>query len=101
MSSAQNHVKIDLPPESSSHLRYPAWEREYESALLEGDPAKLVQRIAQAEAAIFKRLQALMSHSSDGHAERHAIQDALTALRVIKRETLDSPNWESSGSSGS
>jgi hypothetical protein len=90
MSSAQRH----LLSESSTALRYPAWEREYETALLECDPAKLFSRVAQAEAAIFHRLQAL-NLCGDEHAERHAIEDAITVLRVVKRESLAFPDWES------
>jgi hypothetical protein len=35
-----------------------------------------------------------MSHNSDGHAERQAIEDALPSLRVLKRENLGFPDWE-------
>jgi hypothetical protein len=93
MSSAQRQARIYLVPESSSGLRYPTWQREYESALIECDPAKLFRRVAEAEAAIFNRLQAL-SESHDRQVERETIQDAITALRVIKRETLAFPDWD-------
>jgi hypothetical protein len=93
MSSPQK-VKIDPLPESSSDLRYPAWQQQYQDALVEGDPAKLLERVAEAEAAIFSRLQTL-SENPDGRAEREAIQDAITALRVVKRETLAVPDWDS------
>jgi hypothetical protein len=79
----------------SSPLPYPEWQQPYHAALLEVDPKKLAERIAETETAMFKRLQQL-SQSPDGHAEREAIQDAITVLRVIKRETLAFPDWESS-----
>jgi len=40
-----------------------------------------------------------LSRSRDGQAERQAIEDAIRALRVIKRDRLNFPGWES-GSSG-
>jgi hypothetical protein len=46
-----------------------------------------------AETAIFNRLQA-MSHNSDEAAKRQAIEDALAALRVLKRDNLGFPDWE-------
>jgi hypothetical protein len=56
------------------------------------DREKLAERVAASETAIFNRLQAI-SQSSDHHAERQAIEDALTALRVLKRESLGFPDW--------
>jgi hypothetical protein len=38
---------------SSSNLRYPAWQREYEASLHEPDPKKLLERVHAVEAAIF------------------------------------------------
>jgi hypothetical protein len=80
-------------------LRYPEWERPYRAALLEVDLKKLTEHVAEAEAAILKRLQQL-SESQDEQAERQVIQDAISTLRVIKRESLNFPDWES-GSGGS
>jgi hypothetical protein len=71
---------------------YPAWQNEYETALLELDPEKLPQRVEAAEAAIFERLQAI-SQSTDHHTERQVIEDALTGLRVLKRDELGFPDW--------
>jgi hypothetical protein len=53
---------------------------------------KLKQKIAEAEAAIFERLQAL----SDGKTisdERQALDDATKALRVVKRGVLKFLDW--------
>jgi len=79
----------DLPS-----LRYPEWQRPYQAALLEGDPKKLAEHVWEAEAAIFQRLQKLNT-SQDGRAERDAIQDALNGLKVLKRDMLEFPDWES------
>ena len=75
-------------------LRYPEWQRPYQAALLEVDPKKLAERVAEAEVAIFNRLQAL-SQSQDGHGERQAIQNAIGGLKGIKRDMLNFPDWES------
>ena len=80
----------DLP---SPKIPYPEWQTEYQAALVELDRKKLPERVVASETAILIRLQAI-SQSSDHHAERQAIEDALTALRVLKRENLGFPDWE-------
>jgi hypothetical protein len=80
----------DLP---SPKIPYPEWQTEYQSALVELDREKLAKRVEASETAIFNRLQAI-SESSDHQAERQAIEDALTALRVLKRESLGFPDWK-------
>jgi hypothetical protein len=81
---------------SPSDLRYPAWQREYEASLREPDPKKLLERAHAVEAAIFSRLQELAqtSESTDHKAEEHAIAEALRTLRVLKRDKLQFPDWE-------
>jgi len=73
----------------ASDLRYPDWQRPLREALLELDPARLRARVDAAESAMFARLQVI---SQDGahHPERLAIEDGLSSLRVVKRETLAS-----------
>jgi hypothetical protein len=80
-------------PGSSPSLRDPEWSLKYREARLEADPKKLAERVAEAETAIFGRLQQL-SRTQDGHAERQAIEDAIRALRVIKRDRLNFPDWD-------
>ena len=82
---------VSVPP--PSHLRYPEWQQQCEAALLEVDRKKLPVRVTDAEDAIFNRLQSLAGNT-DHHAERYAVEDALRALRVLKRERLDFPDWE-------
>jgi hypothetical protein len=81
---------------SPSNPRYPAWQREYEASLREPDPKKLLERVHAVEAAIFNRLQELAqtSESTDHKAEEQAIAEALRALRVLKRDKLQFPDWE-------
>ena len=76
----------------SPEILYPQWQNEYAAALVELDREKLPERVAAAETAIFNRLQTI-SQSSDHRAEHQAIEDALAALRVLKRENLGFPDW--------
>ncbi len=79
--------------DSSLHILYPHWQNEYAAAVLELDRKKLAERVAASETAIFNRLQTI-SQSSDHQAERQAIEDALAALRVLKRDELGFTDWE-------
>jgi hypothetical protein len=74
----------------ASDLQYPEWQKPLQEALLELDPAKLRAKLDAAESAIFDRLQA-NSHGGAHHPERVAMEDALSSLRVVKRETLRTP----------
>jgi hypothetical protein len=76
-----------------SKILCPEWQTKYEAALLELDREKLSERVAAAEAAIYERLQKI-SGKSDHQTERQAIEDALSALRVLKRDKLGFPDWE-------
>jgi hypothetical protein len=67
--------------------RFPNWQREYESALLETDDRVLFMRVEVAEAAILTRRDAL-EHDSSSQTERAAIEDALANLRVLNRDRL-------------
>jgi hypothetical protein len=69
---------------SSEQLQYPQWQEAYRLALLELDSEKLKERVAAAEALIFARRQAI-EDDADLRDERHAIQDALSGLQVLKR----------------
>lgn len=81
---------------SPSNLRHPAWQREYEASLREPDPEKLLERVYAVEAAIFNCLQELSqtSESKDHKAEEQAIAEALRTLRVLQRDKLQFPDWE-------
>jgi len=80
-----------------SEPRFGNWREPYEQALLELDPALLRQKVLDAEAAIFGRLQQL---SMDGNGpgvkeERMAINDAIANLRVLQQKKLQFPGWKS------
>jgi hypothetical protein len=78
---------------STSNVKFPDWQLEYQAALLEIDPQKLPERVKAAEDAIFLRQQAL-ANNSDGHAEREAIEDAMRALRFLQTEILGYLDWK-------
>jgi hypothetical protein len=78
---------------TSPKMLYLEWQAYYQAALLELDPEKLPQRVEAAETEIFKRLQDL-ALSSNNHAERQTIEDALAGLRVLNQEKLAFPDWE-------
>ena len=75
-------------------MRYPEWQGPFQEALLEIDREKLQSKMMKAEEAIFDRLQQLAG-TSDSEAERQAIEDAISALRVLKTEKLNYPDWKS------
>lgn len=62
-------------------------------ALVEQDPERLKERVAEAEVAVFVRLQDL-AHAQDSPAERNALQDASKALLALKRHALKFPHWK-------
>lgn len=76
-------------------MESPEWQKAYREALLEVNPQKLPARIFAAETAILMRMKALLT-SSDGHREREAIEDAVSALRVLQTEKPDYFAWEAS-----
>jgi hypothetical protein len=82
----------DQDTSRSPNIKYPHWQREFEAALLEGDPQTLRQRVDAAETAIFLRSQALVGNAQ-GHAEQQAISDAIRTLRSIQKEKLGYPDW--------
>ena len=69
------------------NFQWPMWQKPYQDALVELDRNKLQERVAAAEVAIFRCLQR-MSPTREQLSERHAIEDALSTLRVLKRESL-------------
>jgi hypothetical protein len=70
---------------SDSELKYPEWQTPLQEVMLEFDRERLQEKIQKVEALICERLQQL-SHRGDGRREQQAINDALTILRIIKRE---------------
>ena len=60
------------------------WAKEYESAVLELDPEKLLAKIAEAETAIQQRKAELLQKTPSGSDELESIARALRALEALK-----------------
>jgi hypothetical protein len=76
----------------SSNLQHPSWQAQYEAALVETDPGKLLERIHKAEAAIYARRTELAGLGGE-KAEQDAMEDAIKVLRNLEREQLNFPDW--------
>ena len=73
-----------------TELVHPEWLKAYEEAQLEADDSKLLAKVHNEETAIFMRQQAIAG-KSDHHEERLAMDDAISALRVLQTERLHFP----------
>jgi hypothetical protein len=73
---------VDMP--SPSIEQEDDWQKLYQAALLELDPARLPERIEAAYKAIHVFMEKA-SHSYDDN-QRQALADALASLRVLCRE---------------
>jgi hypothetical protein len=62
------------------------WVELYRAALLELQHAKVAGRIGNARIAIAARIEALCELPNLHRAERQALSDALTSLRILERE---------------
>ena len=74
-------------------LQFPEWQGPLQDVILEFDREKMLKKMQDVEALIFERLRQL-SVSSDGRVEHDALNDALSVLRILKRERLGSPDWK-------
>ena len=71
-----------------NQLQFPEWQGPYLEALMETNQYKLVGRVDLAETAILLRLNAIKV-SSESRTEAQALEDALSGLSVLRRETVD------------
>jgi len=62
------------------------WRELYEAAVIETDVKQMESRIQAARRAIDIRLYDLQMDHGDSPEERHALDDALTGLKVLERE---------------
>jgi hypothetical protein len=83
---------MEVPPEHEKgpgSIKYPEWQQPFQEALLELNRQRLKERVAVAEKAIVRRLQSI-SLEQASEAERVALADALSSLRVLKKEIVGS-----------
>jgi hypothetical protein len=69
------------------------WQQTLREALMERDPDRLRDRVAEAEAAVFLRLQDL-GQAQGSFAERRALHEATETLLALKRDALKFPDWK-------
>ena len=62
------------------------WQEPYREALLEADWTKIEGRIQAAESAMKGKLQQVSQNRGGTPEEKQALEDAMHALRVLKRE---------------
>jgi hypothetical protein len=74
-------------------LKFPQWQAPLQDLILEFDPIELTEKIAVVEALLFARLQQL-NHAAENRDEKIALQDALSVVRIMKRDRLDPPQSE-------
>jgi hypothetical protein len=67
----------------------PERQRLYAEALVETNPLILAERVSAAEKAILLRVEELCTNSDD-RVEWKAIEDAITAMSVLRKEILKS-----------
>ncbi len=70
---------IPIPARTFSRV---TWQKMYESAILEPDNSKLLQRIMEARHAILDRAEEILTSPSND--ERHALNGALKTLRILE-----------------
>jgi hypothetical protein len=63
-----------------------AWRELYEAAVVETDVKQMESRILAARTAIDSRVHDLQMDHGGSLEERHALDDALTGLKVVERE---------------
>jgi hypothetical protein len=72
-----------------SELEFPEWQASLQEAILEFDRKQSPEKIQKVETLILDRLQQLGPQSNgNDHRELQALNDALSLLRVIKRDQL-------------
>jgi hypothetical protein len=78
---------------SEEELQFPEWQGPLQDVILEFDRERMLKKIEDVEVLIFDRLRQL-SVSSDSRVEHDALNDALSVLRILKRERLGFPDWK-------
>lgn len=72
----------------NEELQYSTWQEPLQELILESDRERLAEKLPRVEALISERIE-LLNQGSNSRGEGMALRDALTILRVLKREKLD------------
>jgi hypothetical protein len=70
---------------SDGELKFPQWQVPLQELILEFDPQKRPEKIQQVETLILERLRQV-DHESDSGVEKIALSDALSVVRILKRD---------------
>jgi hypothetical protein len=70
---------------SNAELKFPQWQGPLQELILEFDPQKMPEKIQSAETLVLERLQQLL-HGNDSRVEKIALHDALSIIRIMKRD---------------
>jgi hypothetical protein len=74
-------------PANDMNLKFPEWQAPLQDLILEFDRDTMLRKVPEVETLIFERLRDL-SRDGDAHDERCALNDALSVIRVLKRDRL-------------
>jgi hypothetical protein len=82
-------VPVHSPDPGPAEVHTPQWKQRYQAAILEPDPAKLLQRIAEARSAVLDRIEDGFSKPLDGEqlAQRDALETLSTLRKIAERDT--------------
>jgi hypothetical protein len=82
-------ITAHSPDPGLVEVHTPQWKQRYRAAILEPDPAKLLQRIAEARSAVLDRIEEGFSKPSDGEqlAQRDALETLTTLRKIAERDT--------------
>ena len=78
---------------TDGELKFPQWQAPLQDLILEFDSIKLEEKIREVETLLLGRLQQ-PDHGNDSRDEKIALQDALSIIRIMKRDRLESPDSE-------
>lgn len=79
-------VSLETEPELMDDLKYPEWQEPFRQALLEVNRVELQKQLRAVETAIAERLQSIANDPAQKD-ECQSISDALSTIRILKRET--------------
>lgn len=82
-------AKKSPPPRAESESTN--WRELYKAAILELDPSKLSQRIAEAETALIQRQRELFQETGGNIEEEQALDDGMYFLHVLSRMLKHEP----------
>jgi hypothetical protein len=71
----------------SRELKYPQWQEPFRNAITEFGTQQLGEKLQKVEAMILDRLQVLSSDIKS-LAERQALLDAISIIRILKRDQI-------------